>query len=234
MSYLLETGIVLNGQRLPGTDWILRDSRAWFVDEADAPMRRTWPIRQLVFHWTAGTAKVGPEVARDVVRNMNARRREDGSLMSVSVTFVTSWDGMCFQVADLCRQTNHAGRVINRASVSNENAFPGSEAQMRRLGIQGGAVQRRTVGGHKIDCMVPSAAMLAANVRLAETLASLDPATGVAIPRIVPAGTDRMRPPEALRYAGALEHCHAPGSTKLDHAGYVVDALAANGWQRAA
>lgn len=234
MSYILETGIVLRGQVLPGTSWVLRDSRAWFDDLIDAPMRRTWPISQAVFHWTAGGAKVGPDTARDVVRNMKARKRPDGSLMSVSVTFVTSFDGMVFQVADLDRMCIHAGRVVNRASVSNENCFPGTETQMLRLGINGGYVERRTVGGHRIDCMKPSAAMIAANVRLAETLASLDPATGVAIPRIVPAGTERMSPAAAMRFRGSFEHCHAPGSTKLDHAGYVTDALAANGWKRTA
>ena len=232
MSYLLETGILLNGQRLPGTDWILRDSRAWFAaDDADAPPRRHWPVTTVTYHWTGGAAKVGPEAGRDVVRNMKARKRDDGSLMSVSCHFVVSWDGMVFQVADLARMTIHAGRVLNRDGIGVEQCWPGYEGQMLKLGGNGG-VQRRLVNGSRVDCMMPSPLMLEASMRLAETLASLPSSTRIAVPRVV-APQRRLRPAEAAAFRGACEHASSPGSGKLDCAWYVTDALAANGWQRA-
>lgn len=232
MTHRIETGILLHGVALPGTDWVLRDSRAWFApDYADAPPRKHWPITQVVYHWTAGAAHVGPDAARTVVRNMKARLRPDGSQMSVSCHFVVGWDGRVFQVCDLARMAIHAGRVLNRDGIGVEQCWPGTERQMMRLGAAG-YVQRRTADGHELDCMRPSEPMLEASCRLAETLAALPASTRVEIPRVVPAGAHRMKPGPAARFRGVCEHVHSPGSTKLDCAGYVVDALAARGWAR--
>jgi hypothetical protein len=228
----LETGILHRGVVLPGTGWILRDPLAWFdPDNADAPKRPGHLITQATFHWTAGRAHEGVDAARRVVRAMKARERPDGTLMSVSVHFVVTWDGRVFQVCDTGRMAIHAGRVINRASIGTELCWPGTESQMARLGLSG-AVQRRQVGGRSLSTMRPSEELLGAAVRLAETLAGLPESTGIVIPRIVPAGTERMSPREARLYRGALEHCHSPGSEKVDCAGYVMDALATAGWSR--
>ncbi len=227
-------GILLNGAILPGTEWVVRDSRAWFAaDDADAPPRRHWPITQGVFHWTGGTAKVGADAAAAVVRAMKGRLRDDGSLMSVSCHFVVSWDGIVTQVCDLARMAIHAGRVLNRDGYGVEQCWPGSEKQMVRLGAHG-FVQRRIADGERIDCMKPAEVMIAASVRLAEVLASQAPSTRIVIPRRVPASSQRLRPAAAAAFRGVCEHVHSPGSTKLDCAGYVTDALVANGWARAA
>jgi hypothetical protein len=163
---------------------------------------------------------------------MKARLRTDGSLMSVSCHFVVSWDGLVLQVCDLARKAIHAGTVLNRDGIGVEQCWPGSERQMVKLGAAG-YVQRRTADGNPIDCMRPSEAMLASSCRLAETLAALPASTRVEIPRLVPATTARMKPAAAARFRGVCEHVHSPGSTKLDCAGYVVDALAGRGWARA-
>lgn len=231
----VERGIVLNGVVLPGTDFVLRDTLAWFdpvKDAADVPKRVHWPITQIVYHWTAGHAHLGGAAASRVVRAMKARLRTDGSLMSVSCHFVVSWDGLVFQVADLGRMAIHAGRVLNRDGIGVEQCWPGTERQMLKLGAAGQVQRRQCVEG-PIDCMRPSESMLAASVRLAEAIAALPPSTRVHVPRVVPATTQRMKPAPAARFRGVCEHVHSPGSEKQDCAGYVVDALAAAGWARA-
>lgn len=235
MSHQVDAGVVLNGVVLPGTEWILRDSRAWFPpDLADAPPRRHWPVTQMVAHWTGGRCRVGPDAARGVVDAMKARLRDDGTLMSVSCHFVISWDGLVFQVCDLARMTIHAGRVLNRDGIGTEMCWPGYESQAIRL-AQGGGSTPRTVAGRRISIQTPAETMIASMVRLAETLASLPASTRIAIPRIVPKDTARLKPGAAALFKGVCEHLHSPGSEKEDCAGVVCDALVERvGWKRAA
>jgi hypothetical protein len=235
VSHRIDVGLLLGGAVLPGTEWILRDSRAWFdpvADAVDVPARRHWPITQAVYHWTGGHCHVGPDAAMRVVRAMKGRLRGDGSPMSVSCHFVVSWDGLVFQVADLDRMAIHAGRVLNRDGIGVEQCWPGYESQAVRLGVRGGQTTARAADGHRVSVLRPAEQMIDASVRLANTLASLPPSTRVRIPRVVPRDTGRMRPGAAAAFRGVCEHVHSPGSTKEDCAGLVIDALAASGWSR--
>lgn len=235
MTRPIHVGLVIKNVVQPGTDWILRDPAAWFeTGSDDAPVRKRWPITKFVTHWTGGRCHEGPDAARRVVAAMKARLREDGTPMSVSIPFVATWDGLVFQTCDLGAMTIHAGRVLNDDSAAAEMCWPGYVSQARKLGIANPIEIPRIVNGHRVLVMKPSEAMVAAVVRLAETLASLPPSSGVAIPRIV-APQRRLSPKEARAARGLLAHASSPGSDKLDDAWMIGDALVERaGWKRAA
>lgn len=235
MTRAMQSGLVIRGTVVPNTDWIIRDPDAWFdLGTADAPLRKRWPITKFTGHWTGGGVRTGIETARRVVAAMKARLREDGTPMSVSVPFVGSWDGLVFQTCDLAAMAIHAGRVVNEDSVAIELTWPGYLSQARKLKVIDAIAMPRTVNGERVTCMKPSEKMMEACVRLAELLASLPESSGVKIPRIV-APDRRFKPHEARAFAGGMEHANSPGSSKLDAAGLVRDALVERaGWKRAA
>lgn len=228
-------GIVIGGVVQPGTDWILRDSSAWWAADERGTKPRTGPVDVLVGHWTASQPDTGPGAGPKTVRNMKARRRPDGTLMNVGIHFVIAWDGLVWQTCDLEVATIHVGNAaINARSIGVECDWPGTAAQASRLGVAG-RTHRRVVAGSPVHVLDPAPEMIASWVGLADTLAAIrHPA--IALPRQVPHDrdgallVDRMKPKALRRYRGALEHLHMP-TTKIDAAGVLVNALAGAGWR---
>lgn len=230
-----DTGILYRGAVLPGTDWVVRDPRAWWADGDRGTVRQIEAPRVIVGHWGGGAAHEGPSAALRQVRNMKAREDE------VSCHFSISWDGIVTQTADLATGTIHCSRLWNRTGVGVETCWPGTEAQARRLGLHGGAVLPRRVLGSGVRVYEPSDDLVAAWVRLAETLAA-----ALAIPRVVAPAERAMTAAEAREFRGAAEHYSTPYSVrqrartaagkpsgkKIDAAGLLLDALVARGWQR--
>lgn len=225
----IERGLVLDGRVLPGTDWILRDSAAWWSLPADAAdlRARTEPISLLVGHWTGGHPRTGPTAGPRVVSAMRAREREDGTPMSVSIHFVIGWDGLTWQTADLAHVALHAGgRTTNGRSVGVETCWPGTADQARRLAVDG-VEERRLVRGRAVRCLRPSDELVASWVRLARVLSAPE-TRRLTDGRIA---IDRVCASPRLPVSGAAEHMSVPGTTKVDAAGYLLDALRADGWR---
>lgn len=241
---MIDRGLVVAGTVIPGTDLIHRDPRAWWgwerrEDRPDLRSRKGRTVELLTGHWTAGPARSGPDTAYRVVRAMKARKRNDGTLADVSVHLVLGWDGIVWQVADLALATVHAGRSVNLQSIGCECAWPGTEAQAAKIArvlarlkspapAPVGPIDVRTVRGRRIRALRPSPELLAGWVALAEMLASLatsHPELGIRIPRVIAATGGKSVPRR-----GVHEHLDVPGTTKVDAAGYLVDALAAAGW----
>lgn len=231
-------GAILDGQILPGTEFVIRDSEAWWdwrrpEDKVDL-RRRLGPCRLLGGHWTGGHARTGPLAGKKLVDAMKARRRDDDGdgvvdrddpLMDVSVHFGVSWDGLVFQFADLAWATVHMGRAVNPVSIGVETMWPGTVQQARKLGVDGRTV-RRNFGTRSLEVLLPSDELVAAWVRLARVLSS-EETKRASMGRIT---IDRQlavtRPPKS----GACEHWQAP-STKHDAAGILLDALRGDGWR---
>jgi hypothetical protein len=228
----MQRGLLWRGAVVPGTDWILREPEAWWSPGERGTRPRTGAPSLLVGHWTAGRPHEGPGTAQRVVRAMRARRRDDGSPLDVGIGFVVGWDGLVYQTADLDTAAVHVGSADwNARSVGVECCWPGTITQARRLDVDldidmQGVVRR--VAGAKVIAMRPSAELVAAWVRLAETLATV-----LGIPRRVPSRVARMERREARAWTGAAEHLHCPGTTKVDAAGLLIEALADAGWDTA-
>jgi hypothetical protein len=229
----LQRGIVRNGIVLPGTEWCLREPGAWWTaGERGTKARSSTTL--IVAHWTAGGRHEGPGTAQRVVRNMKARKRDDGTPMEVGIHFVIGWDGMCFQTADLDVATVHVSAGWNPRSIGVECCWPGTMSNARKIGAVDlhDRGERRHVAGARVDCLPPPSELLASYVRLCETLA-----LHCGIPRVVPLAADghplldRMTAKRARSWEGAAEHLHSPSTTKVDAAGYLCGALQRAGWR---
>lgn len=220
-------GIVISGRVLPHTERVLREPGVEWTRGRDTRPRQ-WPVDLLVGHWTGGPPRTGPGAGRAVFRAMNARKRDDGTDLSVSVHFVISWDGLIWQLLDLAEAAVHVGsREVNARSIGVECCWPGLEVQARKLGVEG-LVETRTIGTARVKCLRPSDELIDAWRWLADTLTSADAdLSRVQIPRRCAPLSRRLSKPEMTRFAGVCEHYHTPGTTKLDAAGYLVESL---GW----
>lgn len=227
----LARGIVQGGAVIAGTERVLRDPAAWWEPgTSDVRPRAGHRPRLIVGHWGGGRHHEGPNAARKMVANMNARRRDDGEDMSVSCHFVISWDGFVFQVADLDTAAVHVGsRPVIRRSIGVEIAWCGYESQAQRLGIDGVHILPRVVDGQRLRVVRPSDAIVEAWAWLAETLATV-----CGIPRRVPrSSTAILRAADLATREGAIEHLTLGSPQKRDAAGLLLDELAALGWERA-
>jgi len=241
---MIEHGLLVAGAVVPGTDLVRRHPDAgWdWARHLDRPDLRKRPSGKdttlLVGHWSGGPIRIGDDVAPLTVAAMRARKRPDGTLMDVSAHFVIGWDGQVWQLADLALATVHVGGGLNPRSIGVETAWPGTAKQadsiVAALTRRGKPVpegyrqprERRLVRRRPLVCLVclkPSKALLSGWVRLAELLAALPASTGIVIPRQLA---------KAPGWRGVCEHQHAPKATKVDAAGYLVDALEAVGWGR--
>lgn len=200
---MIERGLVVAGAVVPGTELVQRHPRAWWswaasADRPDLRLRKGAPIELLGGHWTGGPIREGEDAAVRTVAAMRARQRDDGSLMDVSCHFVIGWDGGVWQVADVAVGTVHMGRAVNPRSIGVETTWPGYASQA--VAIRGaiaskgrqphagysGPVDVRTVRGRQVECLRPSAELVASWVALAELLADLSarrPELGLRIPR---------------------------------------------------
>lgn len=159
---------------------------------------------------------------------MNARKRDDGTDLSVSVHFVISWDGLIWQLLDLAEAAVHVGsRDVNARSIGAECCWPGTAQQAAKLGVEGG-VERRIIDGHRVPCLRPSDELVEAWRWLADVLTSpYAREAGISIPRRCAPLQKRLSRPEMDAFRGVCEHYHTPGTKKTDAAGYLVEAL---GW----
>jgi hypothetical protein len=227
-SHSIAAGMVHRGIIVPNTEFVLRDSRAWWQGMERGTRRRTSQVRRLCGHWTGGPARVGPDAARLTVRNMKARKRPDGTPMEVAIHFIISWDGMVFQTCDLEYACVHVGsRQVNDESVGVECSWPGTYAQAQRLGIDGHSLSRRWMG-RTGEVFRPSEPMLDAWARLADALAFVLP-----IPRKVPDGREQFSKREQALHRGGMEHYRVFGTEKRDASGLLEDALVERAfWKR--
>lgn len=231
MTHRIDTGILVDGVRMPGTDFVLRDSRAWWTPGTPGcHLRSSLDVYRLVGHWTAGRAHVGPDAAMRVYNGMRGRLKPDGvTPLDVGIHFVISWDGMVFQTMDLALKAIHVGsREINETSVGVECCWPGTVANMQRFGLSGQEVTG--IADQKpVHCMRPPDALLESWVRLAWTLNGHMP-DGFGVPPHVPATLSRFTTKQMRTYRGAMEHWHVRGTTKVDAAGILCAQLKKNGW----
>jgi hypothetical protein len=225
---VIEQGLLWRGRVVPGTDWVLRDSSAWYTRGDDDVFVRAEPVELLTFHWTAGPRRAGLFAAQKTYRAMQARRKDNGEEMSVSAQFVLADDGALFQLADLELGCFHAHRELNRRGIGIEWTCPGTEANATRLGAPEKG-ELREVAGTTVRALRPSQAALATALRFSELCLSL-PQPTFDVARYAYTRRDRLGAIEIRRARGVVEHYHATGTTKFDAAGFFVDHLAASGW----
>jgi hypothetical protein len=226
---VIESGLLIDGLVIPNTSWIQRDSSAWYTTGDDDVYRRAAPARLITYHWTAGPRRTGATAAQRTYKAMQARRKANGEEMSVSAQFVISDDGLLFQLADLKLCCVHADVLFNRGGIGVEYTYPGTVANAEEIKSPVGAVEIRSVAGRKVECLLPSSAALATAVRFSELLVSLKNPR-LAVQRVAYTQRERMTRTQMAKASGVLEHYHAESTTKVDAAGFFVDAHAAAGW----
>lgn len=215
----IERGLLINGEVVPGTEFIIRDSNAWWdwdnpKDRHDLVKRAGTDIDLLVGHWTAGTAG-DDEVTDDgptVVRRMKARKSKkyENEPLKCAVEFVIAanddpdddGEAPIWQCMDLGKTAGiHVGnRGICRRAVGVEVVNIGVN-WYRRNGkkVPWNPRNRDLVDvqllGRKRQYTDFFPAQYMAWRHLAETLSSLDsfPEYGVHIPRVVPGKDDQLR-----------------------------------------
>jgi hypothetical protein len=223
-------GIIHGGRVLSKRfDRVIRDPSAMWQKGRETRPRKL-PVNLHISHWTAGPAREGLDAGRKLFAAMEARKGQDGERdLTVSINFSVSWDGLIFQHLDLrtCAAVHVGRRDVYSRSVATEFMWPGSSKQARELGLAH-KPELRAWGSQRIECMPPSAAMLEAARWLFDALASLGEETDgeIVIPRIA-APRRRLSVPEMRPFRGFGEHGSMPGSTKIDCAGYMLDALEA-------
>lgn len=238
-------GLRIGSTVVPGTEWIIRDDRAWWNLGDYATRQRAQRPTILCGHWTAGTAGAktpdddGP-VVYNVMKNRPSRVLPPPAKMQVSIHFVIGADGKCWQTMDpLTTVALHVGMgSLNSRSVGVEVVNPGTALTLRSSErVPRDVITHRMLptaklpNGRKVRQLAFYPAQIAAWVRLANLLSDHLP-----IPRRVPSGADgdleidRFTRKEAARWAGAMEHYHVTTSTKLDAGTQLLRALMADGW----
>lgn len=255
---MIAHGLLIDGTVVPGTDWILRDSAAWWEVGERGTIRRASLIDLLIFHWSAGEAGLrdpdGPDLPLTeydddgvrLVAAMKDRKHDDGSPMSVAIAFGI---GACdpddrfanvWQCCDIGRVAcTHVARAWNPRSVGVEiisAGMPDKPGARKRFDLRRRPRITVPLIGQERQVLRFFDGQIRSAIRLAEMLAALDGHGGIRIPRRVPASlaTRRLSEREAARWKGAGEHCLSPWTNKLDAGGQVMTALEDAGWARAA
>lgn len=183
--------IIYNGSLIKTAPPVTQYSSAWAprsatsawmsraTDPRDILSRGGATITTAVGHWSAGPIREGEAAATQCVSAMRARKRKDGSDMSVSAHFMVGWDGLVWQLCDIADATIHTGsRKINRTSVGIETAWPGTKEQALRIAA---AIKRNgrkphpayygpTIVRNGVELLAPSEALVAGFVRLVGAL----------------------------------------------------------------
>lgn len=222
-------GIIHGGRVLsPRFDRVMRDPAAMWAKGRETRPRKL-PIDLHIAHWTAGHPRTGLDAGAKFFRAVEGRKNKRGEDLTVSVNFSISWDGLIWQHLDLrtCASVHVGRRDVIERSISGEFMWPGTTRQARELGYDH-APELRTWGAQRIECMPPSAAMMEAARWLFDAMCDLGDETDgeIAIPRIA-APRERLTVREMRAFRGFAEHGSMPGSTKIDCAGYMLDALEA-------
>lgn len=242
---MIERGLVVRGRVVPGTELVRRlPGVGWSWERLEhRPDLKKRPAGRIVdlstWHWTAGPIRTGEDAARETWAKMSARKRDDGSDMSVSIHLVVGWDGVPWQLADLGLATIHAGRAIDPRAVGTELTWPGTASNAKAIAATlerhkrpvhagyHGVPETRLARGRRLVCLPPSRELVGGAVALAELLSALPPELGIVIPRQLAATAGATVTPKRR---GAHEHQHVRGTEKVDCAGYIVEALEAAGW----
>lgn len=252
----METGFIVNGVVVPGTEWVRRDPR-YFFGPGDRGARPRDPVIDLaVNHWTAGEAGArdpdgaGPLTEFDddgarVVSVMRGRFK-DGRPLHVGITFVVGACGPDDEYAPVFQTADpgviacvHVGKSwINSRSIGTEfvsAGVPGPTDIRKRpqVTVPFLGFKTKTVLG-----FYPG--QIRSGVRLMDLLTRDDLPGGIRIPRRVPGVSGasrrvfahrRFTVQEARRWRGIMEHYLVPGTTKSDAAGLTLEALADAGYE---
>lgn len=211
---MIERGILIGGHVLPGTERVIRDSRAWWAEPSADVYPRPGKIDRIVGHWTAGHPRTGPDAGVRLFQAMLGRKREDGTQMDVSVHFGGAWDGAIYQFADLANATIHVSRRINLRSVGFEAMWPGTTSQALKLKLPSLAPLTGHARGRSVKVYPPSSELLEGWRWLVGALTSADhPMLEIPMQR----GSEDV--------PGIMEHMDIRGSSKVDAAGVLVGAL---------
>jgi hypothetical protein len=254
---IIEHGISVGGQIVPGTERVIRDltlsddarlrgrHRAMWVPGELGTERRAPVINKLVGHWTGGEAgaKSYADDGPFVVTGTKLRLGKSGQPLKAAFHFLI---GACapddewapiWQTCDLTIACVHVGqRAVYSSSIGVEvvNAgFPGPTDSRARPRLQ------RVVAGRMRTVLAYYPGQLRSWAWLANTLATapLVRSARIEIPREVPVNASgrpfdrRFTGAVQRRWAGAQEHCHLHTTTKLDGGTQLVEALQADGWE---
>lgn len=247
---MIERGLLVADEIVPGTDWITRDTD-YFWTGGRGTRPRASLVDLSIGHWTAGEAGTrdpdGAEPLTEydddgprIVRVMRARVNPvTGKPLNCGITFVI---GACdpHELYANCWQTMDPGRfapvqvgtgAVNRRSIGTEVVSAGLPGT---LDLRKRPITRVPLLGGMKTVLKFFPGQLRTWVRLQELLASLDGRGGIRIPRRVPSfgATRRFTDHELAQYGGALEHVNVPGTTKIDAAGMLITELAGAGWLR--
>jgi hypothetical protein len=238
-------GIIVGGVVVPGTDFVQRIAGKWW-NAGDFGTRSKLPkITKLVGHWTAGEAGGVKNVdghGDRVFDVLKTRTKADGSPLACGITFVIGApkdpndDAQIWQFMDPATTAGiHVGSgVVNGGSIGVEIVSAGSPGSLDvrkrervTLDLLGGTVEALRFYPGQIRSWV----------KLANVFGGKNLGHGIEIARKVPSlnGTvpmtsRRFTATEAQNWSGAAEHFLVPGTTKVDAAGLLIGALAADGW----
>lgn len=249
-------GIVVDGQVLTGTEFVLREADAWW-DPADADDRyqlrpRADRVDILCGHWTAGEAgtKTNEDDGRRVVSVMKRRksRKRPGRRLKVSVQFVIGACGPDDDYAPVWQTMDLGGRFaathVGRGSINARSIG----VEVVSAGLDGAANVRDReeieveLLGRKREVLAFYPGQLRAWVRLANALAGKCLPGGIEIPKHIPAqlledGSTRVLPrrfttKELGAWSGAMEHYLMDNTRKVDAGTLLLDALLSDGWMQ--
>jgi hypothetical protein len=209
----IERGLLVNGRVIPGTEFIIRDSDAWWDPKVPSHRhdleKRAPVVDTLVGHWTAGPAGTADteDDGLTVFRNMQARKSKkyDRSLR-LSIGFIIAADDDpddCDALASIwqCMDIGttaaiHVGKGwVNRRSIGVEVVnvgFPTRWSVKQKKRIEYNPRNRPVIEapllGRDVEMCQFFEGQLLAWRRLAECLAGLSgQGMGIEIPRQVPA-----------------------------------------------
>ena len=235
-------GLRIGSTIVPGTEWVIRDDRAWWNLGDYATRQRALHPEILCGHWTAGEAGSrtadddGPFVYR-VMKNRPSIKLPPPAKLQVSIHFVIGADGRVWQTMDplTCVAIHVGDGSVNSRSVGVEVVNPGTGpmvAQRPRDRVSHRMLPTAKLPrGRLVRQLAFYPAQIAAWIRLADTLAAHLP-----IPRQVPRGADggleidRFTRAEMKRWRGAMEHFHVPSTMKVDAGTQLIRALEDHGW----
>lgn len=247
-------GVVVDGQVLTGTEFVLREADAWW-DPADADDRyqlrpRADRVDILCGHWTAGEAgtKTNQDDGRRVVGVMKRRksRKRPGRRLRVSVQFVIGACGPADDYAPVWQTMDLGGKWaathVGRGSVNARSI--GVEVVSAGLDGAANVRDRKEVEvellGRTRSVLEFYPGQLRAWVLLANALAGKCLPGGIEIPKHVPAelledGRTRVLPrrfrrDELRAWSGAMEHYLMDNTRKVDAGTLLLDALLTDGW----
>lgn len=213
-------GIVVGGVPIPGTERVIRDSRAWWSPGThDTRPRRGAKIRKVRGHWSAGHYRTGPGAGLSLFRAMESRKNDEGEDLHVSVHHSISADGLIWQHLDhetASIDVGHRPAILD--GVSCEVMWPGTFRQAVKLDVEDPRPVARVWDGARVMCVRPTDEQLEAWRWLCDVVCKAH-----GIPRVV-APQHRLTAAQLARFSGVCEHGSLPDTPKIDACGLLMDA----------